>query len=299
MSGSIDAIFSSSKTCAVVVTYNPDQAAIDLVDVLNRDIELIIVVDNASIDNNCVLAVLENNESTILISNKTNVGIAGALNQGFEVARQEGYDLVISFDQDSILDKDMISIMLSAYNEIVKNGDKIGMLGANYSGMNKVFSKGIGTHIERDVLITSGALMSCDTYLEVGGYETNLFIDSVDFDMCLKLLSKGYKNYLTTQVLMSHQPGSEIVTNVLGLKVTSSNHSALRRYYMTRNHIYLIRKYFFRFPYFILKKSYFWIMSIIKMIMIESQKLKKCRSTLKGLWHGIIFSRIINHEKYV
>jgi rhamnosyltransferase len=76
------------------------------------------------------------------------------------------------------------------------------------------------------------------------GYMMNsCFIDSVDFDFVLRVKKKFH-------VLRVNEP---LIYHELGLPVTkygisSSNHNAIRRYYMARNHVLICRRYWKDYP---------------------------------------------------
>jgi len=244
-----------------------------------------VIVDNSETSANLAIAA----KNIIVIENHKNLGIATALNQGVAEAKKMGYTHVLMFDQDSEPTYNIVSILVEAYNAY-QNKEKIGALGINFPAIkNKNFHQTPGDLLyrEKDYLITSGTLIPVTIWEQVGKFEDSYFIDNVDLEYSLKLRKNGKVSLITNKCGMKHDPGTPIEKMVLGMKVSSSNHNAFRRYYMARNHYLLSKKHLLTFPYFILKLNYFFFLSIIKIIMIEDYKKEKLKSTFRGLRDAI------------
>ena len=69
-----------------------------------------------------------------------------------------------------------------------------------------------------------------------------LFIDEVDHDFCYRLVNAGFKIGISKDVVISHKIGETKVKKLLGKKIFIRNHSAFRKYYISRNIIYLSKK---------------------------------------------------------
>ena len=61
------------------------------------------------------------------------------------------------------------------------------------------------TPIEIDECITSAAFCNTEALSSVGGFDEKMFIDSVDFEICLNLRKHGYKIYRTDFVGLLHE----------------------------------------------------------------------------------------------
>ncbi len=282
--------------CGVIITYNPDwQQLQHLIGTLKDQLAEIIVVDNNSHED--VRAILIEASTRIgfkLHQNSANYGIAKALNQGVEVAKVNGYRWTFTFDQDSKVMKRLVSHTLEVYNGIA-DGATIGAIGVNaLKSNNEVyypFENG-SSYMEKDYLITSGTLISIDIFDKIGGFREDFFIDNVDLEYSLRLKVNGYKSIITKEPGMLHDPGNPITRKVLGRWISSSKHSSLRRYYMARNHVTLSKMYWSKFPYFILKATYFFILSILFMSILEANRKEKLKMTFKGLKDGLLKSSL-------
>lgn len=278
--------------CCIIITFNPNEELIKLLNIIDSQVSKIIIVDNFSEREN--FKIFENSiqfNKIQLIKNNSNYGIAKALNQGVLLAKQLGYDWAITFDQDTIPFNDIVQNLIDTYNEI-PNKKLIGAIGVNSVDINNNLYFNFKTNTNYSIkkyLITSGTLLSLNVFFEIGGFSENLFIDNVDIDYSLRINLIGKYSYITHKCGMLHKPGNSISKNILGIELESSNHNAFRRYYMSRNNFILTKKYFFKEPYFILKMNFFYIFSLIKTAFVEENRKIKFKSIIKGIFDGLMF----------
>lgn len=264
------------NSCFVIVTYNPDfNFTINLLRHLEI-VDKIIIIDNNS--NTDIETFIPNEflSNIIIIHSNINYGIAWGLNKGLKQALELSYEWVVTFDQDSFPN---INILLY-YTEVLKNEKNVGLIGTSFAPeivkLNKIsWSKKL-------TIITSGTLHPTDFFDKVGFYTEKLFIDCVDFDFSLRVKMAGYDVIRINEPLLKHKLGSPI--KKFGL--TSSNHNLIRRYYYGKNNVYLSKIYFKKFPLWIIKKNYFFIKSIIILILVERDVYNKIISVLKGIKDG-------------
>ena len=281
-----------NQICCLIITFNPDESIFKLIETIENKVNSIIVVDNNSsniVINN--LVIYSRSKGISLILNKQNEGIAKALNQGVKKAQELNYEWVITFDQDTMPYNNIVEIISEVYNSYPRK-EEIGSIGVNFSAPNhKSYYKFSGGNIYsiRDYLITSGNLLSIKAFLEVGGFREDFFIDNVDLEYSLRLRKHRKVNLISRKWGMFHKTGDPVTKKVFGIPVGSSNHSASRRYYMARNHVLLSKKYLFRFPYFIMKLNYYFIISLIQLMIVEDNKKAKMIASLKGMKDGLFF----------
>lgn len=264
------------NTCIVIVTYNPDSSFINN---LTRHLEIVdkvfIVDNNSDVDIKSLLPNEHLNKIDVIFSEKNN-GIAWALNKGITKATKLSYEWIITFDQDSLPNIKL----LDYYSEVLKNEDNIGLLGTKFSDKMENIDK--ITWKNSLTLITSGTLHPVKIFDFVGFYNEKLFIDSVDFDFALRVKLAGYDVIRIEAPLLSHKLGTPI--RKYGLE--SSNHNLIRRYYYSRNHFFLTKTYFKKFPVWILKKNFFFIKSILLLVIVEENVSAKLKNILKGINDG-------------
>ncbi len=81
-----------------------------------------------------------------------------------------------------------------------------------------------------------------------------------------------------------HRLGNIKSIQILGGKIRYTNHNYVRRYYITRNRLYVIWHYFFSYPLWCMKEIRGIFLDGIKIILFEKDKLKKVRSILMGVF---------------
>lgn len=254
----------------VIVTYNPnlkdlEKNIIAIKDQLNK----LVVFDNNSIDQNFLIDLCAKLGIEI-IPNQDNIGLGAAYNLVFKKYFSD-FDYFITFDQDTFLEQDVISRLLPLFAV----SEKTGIVGPSFTKPN------FKTHNDYsfvDSLIQSCSIFSKKVLETVGYFNEKLFIDSVDFEYCLRVQLEGNKIIRSNSVFIAHDLG--VTKRRYGFLYIE--HSALRNYYMARNHKYLTIKYLKKFPYFILKKNFFFFLHFLKLIFLD-QDFNKLKSLSKGL----------------
>ena len=241
---------------AIVVTYNPSVAELKTqLDAIVSEGVSIILIDNAS-DN---FAELESQISGIdpgflvIRRNAENVGLAEGQNLGIAEARYRNASHVIFFDQDSVPEAGFKQALLSTEKELIRRGRRFSAIGpatydpatSHYYPITKYFGPFIRRHypqgnepVEATFLISSGSLIRMDVLNEVGAMRSELFIDYIDVEWCLRARSLGYSCFVASAARMSHRIGD---ARIRFLGRTISAHSPLRRYYLVRNSIFMLR----------------------------------------------------------
>jgi rhamnosyltransferase len=276
------------NTGAAIVSYNPDPGFPDRLTRIANQVDGVLVVDNHS--NGAAVGMLRRLRSSsgvTLVLNDHNAGVAGALNQALHWASQRRYRWLLTFDQDTLACGDLLETAAEVYDHF-PNKDVIGLIGAqSYSDRRQRGEGSSEPWVEAKTVITSGTLMSLDACDAIGPFRDELFIDLVDLEYCLRARQKGFKVILSLTPSMHHQIGA-MTTHRLPWKHTgTSNHTALRRYYMMRNHIVLAREYAFKDPGWVITSLHSRLKSIILICLFERDRLAKLRFTWLGLWDGL------------
>ncbi len=281
------------NTCAVFITYHPDADFCNHVRLLQNQIPKAIIIDNHS--NAESIAVLRNfaeqDSSCTLLINDENLGVATALNQAAAEARRQGYNWIITFDQDSVCEPLLWQTLTSIYTQY-PHSDKIALIGSNYisTGTGRPvhrFTSADPVYAEVPMCITSASLTSLNALEQVGGFRDEYFIDAVDTEVCFRFRVAGFSVLRSTAPLILHSIGNQVVRKIFGLSVCTSDHSAQRRYYMTRNRILLARKYLFREFRSVSYDLFNLIEQIIMLILFEQDKWTEFRGYGIGLLDGL------------
>lgn len=282
-----------SKVVAVVVTYHPD------IDVLHRlisaiafQVDRVVVVDNGSSNVKPLDCAFDNSVEWIL--NPDNAGVAAAYNQGVAVAERIEATHVILFDQDSYPDPEMVSVLISSWEQAKKSGQKIAALGPNYvdtkGRYQSPFVKIEGFSLQRleckkgevvalDHLISSGCLIDIEALRDVGRFEEALFIDYVDTEWCLRARHKGYILLGVADAAMQHNLGDEYL-KLFNRRIPMR--SPIRHYYVIRNGLWLISQ-----PWVGWRWRYIDAVRLTKQFIVFSlfgeQRLRHIKMMLLGL----------------
>lgn len=275
------------KVLAVIVSYNVGKEFENNIEILLGKVDKIVVVDNGS-KKETINMLHSLGEKIELLSLKENMGIAYALNRGIEYGINNGYEWVLTLDHDSIVEENMIKNMLSTYEGIDEATRKnIGMITPVHIEEKENKSSEVNEENKgwKYVLteITSGSMVKSSFYKKYGLYDEDLFIDLVDHDYCLKINKLGYKIIQVNSAVLLHNLGESLEKNIVGIKMIPTNHSALRRYYMTRNRLYIWEKYKSDFRGWVLLDQRRFITEIIKILVFEDKKIEKMKMILLGI----------------
>lgn len=294
-----------NSVAAVIITYNVENDFKKRINKLKGKVDEIIVVDNGSKDKTISMLKELEREITIIYLEE-NKGIAYALNKGINYSIKKGYNWILSLDHDSIITDDMIKNMLNCYESFDEDfKEKVAMLvpihveekeyKSNASSITQVSSV---SYMEVLTEITSGALTKAEIYKNIGMYDERLFIDLVDHDYCLYLNKKGFKIIQVKSAILIHNLGESVKKSLLGLKMIPTNHSPLRRYYMSRNRHYIWNKYKNDFPKWVLKDKRRFITENLKIILFEDSKIEKFKYIRNGIkdYKNNVFGEFKNNK---
>lgn len=286
---------------AVVVTYHPDLAMLyRLLAKLRDQVHRVIVIDNSANGKLAGdLSGLNDLGSVIPVFLETNVGIASAFNMGCELARKINATHVILFDQDSDPPIELVERLLHIEQDALDGRRRVAVIGPTVhegrSGAGHAFVRvrgsalvpletvKNGTFVTPDWLISSGSLINLATWVKIGPFADELFIDLVDVEWCQRAISMGYEVIGALTVKMDHQLGDDVMELPGGLV---SIHSPLRCYYQIRNAIALSRRRYM--PQKFLKRH---VVNFLRLYMLavlnDKAGLGHLRMLAIGVLHGL------------
>lgn len=263
-----------------IVTFNPLikrlKARLELLANFEKDI---VIVDNGS-NNAEQIELLCNEIGVTFIGNKENKGIATALNEIFRFANENNISWVLTLDQDSLINERFLEKM-EMYGIDQKN------VGIYCPKIHDVVSNEFwplvhseSKYIPIEKCITSGSLTSVYAWKMVDGFDEYLFIDEVDNDFCYRLREKNFRILLIPNIILDHKIGHTRVITIFGKKISVRNHSAMRKYYITRNRLYLDKKYYGKIK---VKTLIMTILFVIKTMIFENNKFEKLKACNRGI----------------
>lgn len=240
------------RVISIVVTYNPDLALFrTALDHLLRQVTCVLIVDNGSTNNLDLKSLLAPIAAPIeVIDLERNYGIAYALNCGIGRAMLQHPTWILTTDQDTIIHDGAIADVLHAHAQLDSllkyscalvslrdaserraNG-RVDWLTSYCERINTVNDH--GEFLEKRMVITSGNLIRPSVFKYVS-FNSELFIDQVDFDFCASLRNKGFRILEYKPGRMDHRVGGEV--RILGK--LRSYEEGQRLYYIIRNGSYL------------------------------------------------------------
>jgi rhamnosyltransferase len=130
---------------------------------------------------------------------------------------------------------------------------------------------------------TSGSLLSLAAYTAVGPFNDAYFIDFVDHEYCMRLNLAGYKVFKINRAVLLHNIGNNTHwRRFLWLDFIVSNHSPLRRYYITRNRFHLASRMKRHFPEFFKDDRGAFRAELVCILLFEKEKLRKFSMIIQG-----------------
>ena len=280
------------KIAALIISYNPDIPTItSIVDFLDKFDIFTLIVDNDSHNKD------ELNFANMIIE-KSNVGIGKALNDGVKFLERVGYDWVLTLDQDSVLSPDYF-VEISK----IKIDKETAVLAPVIQDINNraLNQKKRSNVLEKNLRlpIQSGAFIRIKDYFIVGGMDEDLFIDGVDFDFFLELVSQGKKIIFLNQTVLFQNFGEHKEVSIFGHYLFSTlNYSSIRYYYSYRNMPLLVKRHnhILNNEFSIHARKWLWetqTRRAFKMLIGEKDKIEKIKAIALGIKdsHSLITQR--------
>lgn len=221
----------------------------------------------------------------------SNRGVAAALNDGFERAVLGGAELLLSVDQDTELAPDAVERLAGAL--LTYDGDP-SVAGCAAETIQGTLYECLHQHRAAACsveVIQSGLLLKASHLKAIGFLNENLFIDGVDTELMLRFHSRGWHVVLVPGIKLQHAIGAPSQRVAFGRTVSTDNHSSLRRYYMTRNKIYLMRRYGRLEPQWARVVRRRLIRQSVVAVLVEDDRRRKLLAIMLGFLHGI-FGRL-------
>lgn len=225
----------------------------------SRKLDEIVVVDNASTDATLSVMAREFPEVTTLRLPE-NRGIAGGLSEGLAYAAfQRKHDCVWIFDQDSLPAPDALEQLLAGLEQVSDSTETTAIIapvcvhpqtGVMYpallwQGWRFVLAPAVPRDSVSfvDMVISSGSLMRREAIEEAGLPLSDLFMDFVDYEYCLRLRRHGFRIAVVRDSVLHHSIGDPAKRKLLGRSKSWADHAPWREYYMARNETFTLWKY--------------------------------------------------------
>jgi len=218
------------KTAAVIVTFNGARwISACLESLRGEDIDIVIVVDNASRDETRSM-VLEACPAAVLIRLDCNRGFGMANNLGIQRALDLGAEYVCLINQDLTMGHGSIAKMVS----VLAADSQIGMVSAfqltyDGHGINPPFIQFMPNRFWDDLLLrevaeryevefapAAAVAISKRVFLDVGGFDPLFFMYGEDDDLCTRLRTRQWKVVMAPEARVRHRDGQMNANRSLG-----------------------------------------------------------------------------------
>ena len=211
----------------MIVTYNkiPDISKI-LRSVSSGEIDTLIISDNSKskeILDGIECQVPEILKSKVrIIENEVNLGVSKAINIAFKVGIQEGFFYFHLLDDDAVISGDLFKIERKYYEVLESKGIKIGaicpVVANDLHSLNRRFR--LFSEVSSVKLcITSGALITKEVIVTLGGYRESFFLEFADMDFSDRLLRAGFRIFRINSILVVQEFGKNFTFETSVIKL--------------------------------------------------------------------------------
>lgn len=275
-----------SSTAICVVWYNPTQEAIKHLEIYSNKFRIVYVIDNSI---KCHKLQMPNN--VVYVWLKRNRGIAYALNYGFKMAERDGFAWLLTMDQDSKFALSEIDNLICALADELSHNARVGIFAPCF-GIAPPADRTLRTQLPH--ILTSGNIVRILALADISGWDSSLFIDHVDHDLCFRLRKKGYEIVRSNRSWLQHKPGSVHIR----YRRMRFSHSPRRYYFMSRNLVFLTFRYFFEFPYDVNRLWYYHAKNIYRAVLRDPKSFQVIVANLIGFFSGLLLSFLFKKYEF-
>lgn len=280
-----------NKIAGGVVLYHPDDKVLTNISTYANRVDLLIAIDNSETPDILFQKDLHRFfPQVIYLFLYKNAGIAAALNIACKIALQHKCNWLLTMDQDSSFRDDHLCQMIKQIPKVLSRFQKVGIISPYHILHAGDEVKVTEQYVVRNIVMTSGNLLNLSAYAVTGPFEEKLFMDMVDYEYCLRLRKNKYLIIQDNHVHLKHSLGDFKIKKIFSKNIGVSNHNSLRRYYMTRNSLYVAFKHFKQDKVFLFNALKNLFIDPLIIVFFEKDKLAKLKSMYKGVLH-FVFNR--------
>lgn len=287
------------KTAIILVVYQFDRESLSpVIENLCEQADTVYIVDNSDEDSSCFFA---NYASVVYFPLLSNHGIAEAHNIALRQILENDYDFVFFSDQDSLFEPGLVDKLIQLFLKLNREIPNLG--GVSPRARNKITHrpyshqvncvtqrsvKDVGRVSEVTFLISSGSLIPCHVFHEVGLMEESLFIDAVECEWCWRAHAKHeYTFYVIESLFLDHLLGLG-TKRVAGKDISITPPFRLR--FQFRNYLWLSRRAYVPTKWKLYNGAKY-IAKIFYYALLSSGKKENILQILLGIREGIFKCR--------
>ena len=183
-----------------------------------------------------------NQKRIITFGDGENIGLSKAYNLQFKAMIDKKIDFIFVTDQDSRFKKSTLNQLIKYAENNYNKREKIGIFCLNPVIDNKKVVYENKYNIEqKDFVINSGSLVNKEAWIDVEGYDSNLFIDAIDYDFCKRIKESNWKILKLNNLNFSHSLGNR--KNIIWGLFNYSSYNQIRHFNIMQSRLYLYKKY--------------------------------------------------------
>lgn len=287
------------KITTIVVTYNRKELLIKCIEsLLYQTIkpDHILIVDNASTDDTVYelqrLGFLEN-PNIQLISLTENTGGAGGFSRGMKYAFDQGADYVWMMDDDALPHSTALEELIkqssydAIYGSLAVNRESTAWtttLLPKYKVVN--LKQEVPDKSEVQSLPFLGFLTSKEIYQKIGLPNESYFIAADDTEYCMRAQKAGHKIFICGTSQIEHPKSVRYEINIFIKKINCLKLVPWKRYYDTRNRIFIAKSYYGIKLYTQTIPSL--VLRLFAALLYENDRKKQIKAVLVGLYDGLL-----------
>ncbi|MDM1272367.1 glycosyltransferase family 2 protein [Acinetobacter indicus] len=282
----------------IVVTFNRKSLLAEcLKKLLNQsmDFKYLIVVNNASTDGteDYIREMgLFNEKKIIWLNLPENIGGAGGFSAGMKYAFEHGADYVWMMDDDALPHE-------TALEELMRHGTSDAIYGS--LAVNEEFTAWTTTllpslkavNLKHEVPYKSevqslpflGFLTSKEIYQKIGLPNESYFIAADDTEYCMRAHKAGFKTYICGASQIEHPKSDRYEINILIKKINFVKLVPWKRYYDTRNRVFIAKTYYGFKLYTQTIPSL--VLRLFAALVYEGDRKKQIKAFFVGLCDGL------------
>jgi len=297
-------------TAVVVVTYNRRALLLDCLAALraqSRAPQRIHLIDNASSDGTAealrAAGWLDRAEFDYHRL-ADNLGGAGGFAAGLERAVAQGADWVWMMDDDAMPAPDALAALLDAASDAANLYGSVAVAGEHLAW--SMTSTGTGQRIARvadlppraevEFLPFLGILVHRDLVARIGVPDARYFLAADDLEYCLRAGASGARCVLVAASRIEHPAAVSYTFALPGRTLHCLALPPWKRYYDTRNRLFVARRYFGWRLYTQTLPSI--ALRLLAALWHEPRRAAQCRATLAGVIDGLLARGGRRHERW-
>ena len=286
---------------AVIVTYLPNEFDLQmLIQSIDSQVKEIVIVDNSDDNSYFLDDIVSINNKIKIINLPANYGIGYAQNKGIEYALSISIEYVLLLDQDSLPEENMVFKLKNALETTLINNEFYPMVAApivrdKKLNKNLPFVNLKGTYLIKSSIkqvtlieqtISSGLLVKMKAIELIGGMRSDYFIDCVDTEWLLRLVSKGQFIIGVSEAQLEHSLGDRVKRVWLFRWRNIVIHSPFRMYYQTRNNLLMLNEFPFSIKWKIIQLFYSFRKNTSNLVFGD-KRFSRLQFLLFGIHHGL------------